>query len=243
MTALSLPVPVLTYPHWRVNIRQDTFNPSVIPSLSECREVINATKVSLRGWDYPHLSRKEGQSGSGNNWIASWTEFMNHIEYWRFYQSAQFIHLFAVREALASDWRAQLQKAAAFHAYESRDWSKVPGYFSLLNVLYTVTEIFEFASRLAQRGVYAGSVVLTLELKGIRGFILTPDLDRAWSGTKIASEDVYSYTWTLTPADLVSNTATHSLSAAVWLFERLGWESPAIEVLRRDQTHFLSGQR
>ncbi len=220
------------------------YEPERIPSLSACFDLIQATKLSLRGWDYPHLSQKPNQRGTGNRWIAAWSDFMNHIEYWRIYQSAQFLHLSAVREAVQPQWRAQLRHAAESHgSYRTDvDWDKVPGYFSLLNFLYTVTEIFEFAARLAQRGVYPGELAVTVELKNVKGFVLTPDLDRAWSGVCAASEADIGRTWQQESRELVSGSAEAAMQASVWFFERLGWLDPAVQVLQRDQEKFLTGR-
>lgn len=49
--------------------------------------------MRLRGWDYPHVD-PIGYI-RGNDWIQSGSDFGNHVEIWRFYQSAQFAHQFA----------------------------------------------------------------------------------------------------------------------------------------------------
>jgi len=225
-------------------MRPLAYEPERISSLSACFDLIQSTKLSLRGWDYPHLSNKPQQRATGNRWIAGWSDFMNHIEYWRFYQSAQFLHLAAVREAVQPQWRAQLRDAAESHGSWRTDvnWDKVPGYFSLLNFLYTVTEIVEFAARLAQRGVYPGEIALTIELRKVSGFVLTPDLDRAWSGVRETFEPNIGRTWNFEGPDLVATSAEIALQVSAWFFERLGWLDPSIEVLRRDQKKFLEGR-
>src|SRR5438034_7832370 len=78
-------------PHWRVTIRPTIFNESRISTLPECWRIIESCSVSLRGWNYPHVDR-EGRT-NGNDWISSWCEFNGYLEYWRFYQSGQFLHL------------------------------------------------------------------------------------------------------------------------------------------------------
>src|ERR1700693_4619104 len=98
----SLPVPVLEVPHWRVNVRPATYKAERIPSLSSCFDIVRKTKVSLRGWDYPHLSNRTNEQGIGRNWVAAWSDFWGHLEYWRFYQSGQFMPLLGVRENLDS---------------------------------------------------------------------------------------------------------------------------------------------
>lgn len=244
MTEPNLPVPVLEHPHWRVNMRPLPYEPERIPSLSAGFDLVQATKLSLRGWDYPHLSHRPNQRGTGNRWIAAWSDFMNHIEYWRLYQSAQFLHLSVVREAVQPEWRAQLRNAAESHgSYRTDvDWDNVPGYFSLLNVLYTVTELFEFAARLAQRGVYQSELSMTIELKNVKGFVLTPELDRAWTDVCVASEANIGRTWQLESRDLLSASSDVAIQASAWFFERLGWLNPATDVLRRDQEKFLAGR-
>ena len=244
MTATKLPVPVLESPHWRVNIRPGIYEPELIASLGACFELVQSTKLSLRGWDYPHLSHRPNQRGTGNRWVASWSSFLGHVEYWRLYQSGQFIHLFAVREALVAEWHAQLRAAAISHASDRADvdWDRVPGYFSLLSFLYTVTEIFEFAARLAHRGVYTSTIAVTIELKKVRGFVLTPDLDRAWSDIRAASEDQIGRAWLIENRELISASSEVSLRATTWFFERFGWLEPSVQVLRRDQEKFLAGR-
>ena len=77
------------------------FNESRISTLPECWRIIESCSVSLRGWNYPHVDR-EGKV-NGNDWISSWCEFNGFGEYWRFYQSAQLLHLNS-RTAERSPW-------------------------------------------------------------------------------------------------------------------------------------------
>jgi hypothetical protein len=244
MTDEKLPVPVLENPHWRVNLRPEQYDPDLIPTLTACFDAVRATKLSLRGWDFPHISNKPGQTITGSNWVASFGDFMSHVEYWRFYQSGQFLHLAAVREVLSKEWTSQLRVAAKSHASWRTDvnWDQVPGFFSLLNFLYTVTEIFEFAARLAQRGIYAGQISVTIELKHIKGFVLTPEIDRAWSDVRAAAQDTIGKTWVVDARELVADSANTSLAVTGWFFERFNWLSPNVDVLKKDQQKFLAGR-
>src|SRR5207244_8721568 len=138
---------------WRVNFRPADYDPLNIASLGEAWELVKRTKVSLRGWDYPHISRD--QRANGRNWVSSWSNFMGHIEYWRLYQSAQFLHLFVVREAADESWRRELLARASN--------SHIEGALDILNFVYTVSEVVEFGSRLAESGAYKGSVHSSIE--------------------------------------------------------------------------------
>jgi len=131
---IDLPTPVLEHPHWRVNFRPAEYREDMISSLGKCFEIIEKTKLRLRGWDYPHLSGREAERGQGTNWVYSWSDFLGSYEYWRFYQSGQFLHLFSIREAIESEWREKLQREMQSHRILSDgeiDWESVPGFFQL----------------------------------------------------------------------------------------------------------------
>ena len=61
-TLTDIPVPVKDYPYWTVMYRPETYDPDLIPSLSECVKLVEKARVQLRGWDFPHLSNKETKS-------------------------------------------------------------------------------------------------------------------------------------------------------------------------------------
>ncbi|HEY1269787.1 MAG TPA: hypothetical protein VGH16_21185 [Candidatus Binatia bacterium] len=238
----ELPVPVLALPHWRVNIRPTTYRENLIPSLSKCFEVVEQTKVRLRGWDYPHLSSRSTQRGQGANWIASWSNAFGHNEYWRFYQSGQFLHLFSVREHSETDFHAHLEKVSRTHHYlQEPNWPSVKGYISLLNFVYTVTEIFEFGARLSEKDIYQGDIEFRIDLRDIAGFLLTVEANRAWHSCYQSSEDHLGNTWMIRSDVLIAESAKKSLDAIVWFFERFGWMNPPIEALRSDQEQLIKG--
>ncbi|MEW6674212.1 MAG: hypothetical protein AB1427_21165 [Thermodesulfobacteriota bacterium] len=242
---LDLPTPVLKYPHWRVNFRPHDYRENLIPSLSKCYEIIEKTKLSLRGWDYPHLSRRDTERSQGNNWVSSWSNFMGHYEYWRFYQSGQFLHLFSVREATEFEWKKKLQNDMQSHRILTDgevDWEKIPGFFSIINFIYNITEIFEFAARLCQSRTYSGVVNIEIDIKGIQGFVLTAPWERAWHSYYAASQNILSKSQEIDSEKLVAASKDFSLSTIIWFFERFGWLSPSEDVIRKDQDNLIKGR-
>lgn len=242
-TLTDIPVPVKEYPYWIVLYRPATYSADLLPSLSDCVKLVEKTRVHLRGWDFPHLSNRETDRCQGSNWIGSSVSFMGNIEYWRLYQSGQFVHLAAVREASEPSWREKLRQETMSHLRHRKDidWDSVPGYISLVNLVYTVTEYFEFAARICQAGVYRGSLDVSLELVGIKGFVLTTDWNRAWSHYLPATNDRLRKRWQLSSDKLVAGSAEHSMAAIVWLCECFGWMPPNVEALKKDQEKLLSG--
>lgn len=242
---VGLPVPVTEHPYWRVNIRPEVYNPRAIPSRRDCLRLVEKNAVRFRGWDYPHLSHRPEEQSRGNSWVGSWASFSGHNEYWRLYQSAQFIHLFSVRESTQPAWRQQLQSEMEAHLshYPDIAWDSIPGFLDILNTIYCVSEVVEFAARLAQSGAYTGRIELTVELHGVRDFVLSAPWQRAWSEFYQASEDTLGNTWHLAVADLLADTVRPTLDIVMWLFEGFGWMDPPVEVLKKDIEGYRTGSR
>jgi hypothetical protein len=240
----GLPVPVLKFPHWRVVLRPVGYEPERIAALSECYALVERNRVSLRGWDFPHLSNRESERTQGTDWVSSWANFMGEIEYWRLYQSGQLIHFHALEEAVNPQYRAHLEQAMQSHLHHLREieWSEVPGYISYLNFLYRIVEVFEFAARLAQQDAYATGIQVEIRLIGLRGYLLAMEWQRNWHLYCAMGEADLGRSWTFDGASLIGATGEHSLNAATWFFERMGWLNPPAHVIRQDIDKFLQGR-
>lgn len=242
--ALPNGVEILTrIPRWRVVFRPTGYEEHLIPSLKECRDLVANCKVSFRGWDYPHLSKRQNEWSYGDNWIASWASFMGHVEYWRFHQSGQFLHLFSVRERSEPEWHEKLlvdtQSHLGSHDYDVRN---VPGFISVINTLYIQTEIFEFASRMCQRQTYAGQFEISISLINVLGFVLTTDWERAWYNLYQATTDSMTYEWKGDAATLIAEAPDLALTATGSLFQRFGWLDVHMGTFKQDQRRFRNRQ-
>lgn len=237
----DLPVRVIEHPHWRIEIRPEEYSSELMPSRSKCFEACEKAMVRLRGWPYPCVNPDSTHRAQGSDWVASWADFMGEVEYWRLYQSSHFIHFRALNEATDPEWQKKLEKDAKHHLghVEGIEWSEIPGYVSVTQLLYTVTEVFEFAARMCQAGVYRGAVFIKLQLLGIKGRALMVDWNRAWSEYRHATEDSLEKTWRIASDALVANAAEHALQATTWVLEGFGWMNPPMEVLKSDQEKFL----
>jgi hypothetical protein len=233
----ELPVRVLEVPHWRVRYRPLRHQANQL-TLSEAWELIEKYQVRYRGWPFPHFSRsRSNQRQFANNWVAAWNEFSGHIEYWRFFQSKQFLYLGSVREKTESDWDAKL-RAAARDSLEDID--SVPGFFSLTNLIYNVTEYFEFLARLCEAEVYSEELQIEIGLYGIKGFILAPN-DHWWDlPVYAATSEHLENTWQITPADVVARSKVWSMEAITWIIERLGWRRPPVHEFSDVQEKLLA---
>ena len=113
--------------YWRVVIRPTEFSAERVKDIAALGPLVAANVVSLRGWNFPHVARTG--SSIGPDFIENQSEWNGYLEVWRFFQSGQFYVLRGMR----SDWMLE-------------DHGKL---LWTVHALYTFTEIFEFAARLA----------------------------------------------------------------------------------------------
>ncbi|MEW8030315.1 MAG: hypothetical protein AB2806_21580 [Candidatus Thiodiazotropha sp.] len=241
----ELPVPFEGIPYWRVNFRPTSYEPERIASLSECQAIIERHQVRMRGWYYPHISHQPGQSGAGSNWIGNWSGGGGrHTEYWRFYQSAQFIHLFCVNEAVEKDWHQKLLTDTKGHLshYRDLDLDSVPGFMSTVNILYTMSEIVEFATRLAVAGVYEGDFIVDVSLEGVKGFVLTTDWNRAWHEYYSVAESTIRRRKVINIEELISSPASVTQDWTEWIYQCFGWLNPSAEAIKKDIEEYRAGK-
>lgn len=222
--------------HWRVLIRPEVFEEERIPTLGECWRRVETARVSLRGWDYPHVDHENRKNGTA--WVESWCEFGRHRELWRLYQSGQFVHLFSFTEDEARDKADNVAMAGM-------RWSMPPhftpsGYLSVLSALWTFTEIFEFAARLGEKGTLGDSALVEITMNGVKDRVLFEwDPGRSLDRVYAADEDALRKGWTLPTADLVGRPAECALDAAQWFLERFGWTDSPRRALVEDQKDLL----
>ncbi len=221
--------------YWRINF-QPLVMPKNISSLGDCKEVVEKSVVSLRGWEYPCFPRDTDENHGlqpGDKYYEAWIDWGGeHKEYWRMYQSSQFIHYLALRE----DWL----KESMF--LSDPRWTREPGAsLSLVGATYQITEIFEFMSRLGKNGLYDEGVRLNLSLHNtaqrslwLRDFNRMPlSQDYRTGAETIRFENVYS------KDEILSKGKENAFNIIVCIFDRFGWHRPNKEAIRTDQEKLL----
>jgi hypothetical protein len=213
--------------HWRVNIRPSVFDPQRIPNLSTLRSALGSARVSLRGWPYPYFDPNDPPALLTDH-IQQLVSWEGYHELWRLYQSGQFIHLFSMRE----DW------------WESGAPPRIdPGtVLSLGSTLYTVTEIFLFAARLAEHLGLGPDVSISYKVVGIGGRQLTIfEPGRVPLGHyRRTSQDLAEFGQERTESAeaLISGAAEMAVDEVLKIYERFTW-TPAREDVIEDQRKFL----
>ncbi|MDR3634665.1 MAG: hypothetical protein P4L84_12740 [Isosphaeraceae bacterium] len=202
--------------YWKVVIRPTVFNQNKI-AFPDLFDLVREKAVRLRGQPYPFVGTYAAAhpTREGQDWIEFEGRFHEYLEFWRFYQSGQFVHFFGI----PSDWRQESQ------------WGDEMDY---IDTLYTFTEIFEFAARLALSEAGTPMMHLEIDIVGLRN----RKLSDAGTGRVFRSTDLYEcraekWEWRRTEAQtkLIAEPRALAVQAARDLFSRFDLRV-SVEVLR-----------
>lgn len=147
------------------------------------------------------------------------------------YQSGQFIHYVALRE----DGIDQKEFDQAF-------WGtvKVRNGVSVTGVIYELTEIFQFLSRLVAAGTYDDGVHVSIGLMNTKERQLVVDRERAdFFAPKKTSATSIEFLKTLTKEESVMKAQELPIEAARYFFDRFGWHDPSDVVIRKTMEDLL----
>lgn len=88
--------------YWRVLIRPGDYQPTRVANILSLRKIISECSVQISGWDFPHVSSRS-EPTIGQDHIEQVIDWEHYVQYWRFYQSGQFVFYGGVW----NDWRDQ----------------------------------------------------------------------------------------------------------------------------------------
>jgi hypothetical protein len=136
------------------------FNENLIPK-RELQNILEKSKVSLRGWDFPHISSNDKDDGKRPYFISgNGIEFYDCLssfgvmEIFRFYQSGQFLAKFVLYEDTIGKVREKEIKTGE--------------YIDFLSLIYRITEISIFIKNLVENTEIEGGNLI-IELNNVKG--------------------------------------------------------------------------
>lgn len=188
-------------------------------SVANLAAVIQRAAVSLRGWNYPHISR--GVHATGDAGIQSYTDSVYGREAWIFHSSGLFVHRMALREDLEPQWE---------------------GTFNLINALWSMTEIWEFTKRLYRDAADTREVRVTVEISGLRGRRLRMDPQYFLPLREAAESNTFHSSEVMDQDRLVSDAGEQALRWSERLFAQLGAVGMDVDALRPHQERLLKRQ-
>jgi hypothetical protein len=152
--------------YWQTVVRPVQFQQTHIKDYSRLLPIVREASVRLRGWDFPHVDDRWEAKRAGNDWVGEELAWQDHLELWRLYQSGQFVSL----RGLWHDW----QGSSEVNPEGAGPTNSLP----LWDSIYRLTEIYEFAARLAL--TEAGDALMRVEVMvgGLQGRVLAQDHPR-----------------------------------------------------------------
>lgn len=210
--------------HWRVVIRPTTFERKRISKINGCYELIQGASVSHRGWPYPACIDRGKEAGPEFSGFALAGLEWGILEAWRYFQSGQFVHKFALREDVRT----------------SRQDDEEPGpVLDWIRACHSVAEIFEFAARLSLQGVLP-SARIQIQIRGTKGRRLScSDPRRLFFPPSPCRVPIVEHVVEVTGGDLVSREEELVISAAKEMFAQFLWD-PAEAVLRDERQRLMA---
>jgi hypothetical protein len=219
---------IRTRGYWRVVIRPATFEQKHIGSGSDLYRMVEKSSVRFQGWEYPHVDRHRPPL-RGADWVGQEIRWEQHLEVWRLFLSGQFVHLFAITD----DWRDQSNNWPA-----NDDWAP-GGYLHAMDSVYQLTEIFEFAARLALRDAGASRMHVQIALRNLLGrrLVLGDRQIPVGAGNECARSD-WSRSWQGSQVDLIARPRELAALAAQDLIACFG-EKMSLDILRLAQERII----
>lgn len=219
---------IRSFGYWRVNIRPQGA-PIENLTFARCRELVEKNKVSLRGWDYPHVSRNDDHGGYQNaeDHVVSWCDWYPHVEFWRMYRSSQFLHYKALREDIYGDIPNRPEGP----------------FLSVGSTIYTLTEIFEFTFRLFRAGLYKNGAVTHITIGNTAGreLWIGDPMRMGFSYARKTAAQQIKLEHALSVSELEAEPLDISSKMAVELFDHFNWQA-SISQIRSDQERFYKRQ-
>lgn len=208
--------------YWRVVIRPNQYRKERLTPLRRCQEVVEKAAVSLRGRSYPY--HVDQRVDSGLDFVESLIDGTVSLEHWRMYQSGQFTNLLSLREDT---------------------WPLVEPMkrLEILNTLYSLTEFYEFISRLGEQGLFPKGLALEIGLHNVRDRILfSQERSVSLMHEYVCRVNDLSIKGKIVERDILGKAHEHAVEHTLWIFERFGWTGEQLsKMLQGEQEKFLKG--
>lgn len=229
--------------YWMVQIRPSSsgISGNRISSKEECEAILQKAQLNTGRIQYPNIDPREGIFISGSDSVGSTLNYVEFgsLEFWRLYQNGLFVHYFTMPEDYRmTDKEKNLANSQNRFAPEN---IKIDRFFSILEAIYLLTEIFIFASRLAKEANYGEEVEIIIELGNTknRALFFWGEFFRSLHNTYYCRYEPLTKTLVVKTQDLINDAPGKALDFAIDIFKEYNWKNANRTVFQGDQEKFL----
>lgn len=225
--------------YWIVDIHPEELSESLNIKRTELIDKMRENSISLRGWDYPHIPTQNDEKQeiylTGNK-VESWIDWDVFKEIWRFYENRQFVHLFGI----VNDWYDEMDGWGDTSQYKA---IKPNTELDFVEVIYRLTEIFQFVKNLYSNDIYASNVAISIVLHNLaERYLSTTDRRRFFNSKyyKCRSKSI-SIERRMTKDEILEKGNSIALDIAEEIFQEFQWTFPK-EAFKSEQEKFINRQ-
>lgn len=201
--------------HWRVVFRPARPLQQQL-SFAECEQAVERNRVTLRGWDFPHISHRRDDGGGysrEDGFAENWCDWIHSAEFWRMYRSGQFV-----------SYRSLEQDLDGSRTGDQR-------YLDVRDTIYSVSEFIEFAHRMTKEGVYRDGYQAEISLVNTKGRFLDVGPGRMpFLDARRTKLDAISLKTEVTASQINEGASAISLPLIIELFSNFGWDTSPTQI-------------
>ena len=205
---------VVASPHYRILILPSGYEADRIPANRQLEEIVRVTKVNLRGMEFPALGDPRDHLQFGRDYLEAVADWERDTEIWRFYRSGQFAGVFKVHFWLGE------------------------GMVEYEDLVYSVTEFFEFGSRLVRRLNLISGVEYDFSLRNALGLRVMQS--RVRRPTDACCETEVSFGGRLDFPRAATRHRHEALIGVAKLLKAFGGAEVRPDILRQTQNEYYS---
>jgi hypothetical protein len=223
-----------SHPRFVVSIVPQRYDANLVDA-RRYEEVIATSQVRARGWYFPHINQSSIEVGPGEKYWANEINAVSsvkHVEKWRLYRSGQFVFRMKLWESGDDEVQSNMRRNQNVWSITKEEFAAIPGFVSFIGLIYSVSEAYVFASRLAQVIPYATRIEIRVGLRGARGWALgSTDFGIELSDIYIARSDKQDFANTLALDTLIASPFAHAVEASQSLFRQFSWANASADMI------------
>jgi len=221
--------------HWKTIFHPAYFKKDLISTLAQLRNLIAKCQIGLTGWPFPiyfpeHISCHDDYI----EMAVPYSGIVPREDYWKFYQSGQFLHYYVLTEDLTND--LFFVKPIGL---ESKQEIHIVSY---QRIIYFVTQVFLFIKALAKEHIYDQACEIDMGLHNVSGRLLVltdPNLS-GFMSKYICKDTKISYKRKYECKEILMGAEGAAVDASIHFFERFGRNESDSQLPERIQKAFLS---